>query len=271
MISSDSTSLFYVKLLYIIIIILAQIIFVYLPFAFSYDPTGFSSIGCKIFYYLNNALDALSPWYLVYISAEKLITIACPHKRFILKRKKNQIIYLISLYFFNIFYYINIPFSVDIFSYGESSFCQNYKNEEIIYNMDVINCIIVPFLLITLISITIIGSIFMAKKRVKFNNSAREINRLNKDIKFAKSLISINFLFILLNLTVEILNFFPSFNNYDLNAILSYVFFLSSALNFYLLLVTNSLFRKQFFLLFQKINTLKNKKDQVELIAETAF
>ena len=137
--------------------------------------------------------------------------------------------------------------------------------------MDVINCIFVPFLLITLISITIIGSIFMAKKRVKFNNSAREINRLNKDIKFAKSLISINFLFILLNLTVEILNFFPSFNNYDLNAILSYVFFLSSALNFYLLLVTNSLFRKQFFLLFQKINTMKNKKDQVELIAETAF
>jgi hypothetical protein len=219
-------------------------------------------------------LDALSPWYLVYISAEKLITIAYPHKRFILKRKKNQIIYLISLYFFNIFYYINIPFSVDIFSYGESSFCQNYKNEEIIYNMDVINCILVPFLLITFISMIIIGSILMAKKRVKLNNSVREINRLNRDIKFAISLISINFMFILLNLPVEIVNFFPSFNNYDLNALLSYVFFLSSALNFYLLLVTNSLFRKQFVLLFQKtkkMNIRKNKKEQAELIEETAF
>jgi hypothetical protein len=119
-----------------------------------------------------------------------------------------------------------------------------------------------------------IGSILTAKKRVKLNNSVREINRLNRDIKFAISLISINFMFILLNLPVEIVNFFPSFNNYDLNAILSYVFFLSSGLNFYLLLVTNSLFRKQFVLLFQKtkkINIRKNKKEQAELIEETAF
>ena len=46
--------------------------------AFDYDPTAFTSLGCKLYNYFNYGLDSLSPWCLVYISVEKFFTIAYP-------------------------------------------------------------------------------------------------------------------------------------------------------------------------------------------------
>ena len=41
-------------------------------------------MSCKVFIYFNYAFDAISPWLLVYISVEKLISIGYPHKRHLL-------------------------------------------------------------------------------------------------------------------------------------------------------------------------------------------
>ena len=65
-----------------------------------------------------------------------------------------------------------------------------------------------------------------------------------------------NLLFALLNLPVEIYFFLPYYS--DTYTSLLYVFFISYAINFYILLITNSLFRKEFYSLFYK------KKERIQ-------
>ena len=65
-----------------------------------------------------------------------------------------------------------------------------------------------------------------------------------------------NLLFFLLNLPVEINQFFP-FDS-DKYTIVNYIYYSSYAVNFYVLLVTNSLFRKEFYSLFYK------KKERIQ-------
>ena len=100
-----------------------------MPFAFNFDPTIISNIGCQIYDFFNYALDALSPWCLVYISVEKFISIAYPGKRLIFKKKRNQIIFFIILCLFNFIYHLNIPFSVEIETINNLTICffNSYK------------------------------------------------------------------------------------------------------------------------------------------------
>ena len=99
----------------------------------------------------------------------------------------------------------------------------------------------------------LIASIFKARRRVGLNNSDRENRRKKQDIKIAFSLLSMNLLFILLNLPLNIGLLLPSkYFNIELYVFFSYVFNISSAINFYLILLTNSLFRSEFISLFKK-------------------
>ena len=247
-----------------------QIIFKYMPFAFNFDPIIISNIGCQIYDFFNYALDALSPWCLVYISIEKFISIAYPGKRLIFKKKNNQIIFFIILCLFNFIYHLNIPFSVDIEIIDNKSnysicFFNSYENQLITSNMDLINYILIPFFLMILFSLLLIGSIFKTRSRVDINNSDREHKRLRQDIKVALSLLLMNFIFILLNLPLEISLLLPSsYYNFDIYVLLSYIFNISSAINFYLILLTNSLFRQEFYSLFKIIR--KNNNQQIQMI-----
>jgi len=66
-----------------------------LIYGFNIDPTIISNIGCQIYDFFNYALDALSPWCLVYISVEKFISIAYPGKRLIFKKKEIKLYFLL--------------------------------------------------------------------------------------------------------------------------------------------------------------------------------
>jgi hypothetical protein len=214
---------------------------------------------CKFYQFCNFALDALGAWCLVYISVEKFINIAFHSKRFIFKRTKNQIIFLILLCFFTIIFNINVLFSVDILVFSDnsssSSFCFPIDNEQalILAYMDLVKLIILPFSLMIIFSILLILSILKSRKRVNINDSIRERKRLFKDIRFSISLISMNLLFILLNLPLGILSFFTK--DYltfgELYVAFGYIYYLASSINFYLIFLTNSLFRKEFLILFK--------------------
>ncbi len=224
--------------------------------AFNFDPTILSSFACKIYQFINYSLDALSPWCLVYVSVEKFIAIAFPSKRFIFKSIKNQIIFLVSLYLFNILYHLNVPFSVDVITYENISFCTSisYESQLIFVNMDLVNYIILPFSLMIIFSILLIVTIFKARRRVRLNDASRESKRLKQDIRFSISLISMNLLFLILNLPIVIYSFISYPDNSDLFLIIAYMCYLSYGVNFYLILLTNTLFRQEFFSLFNKKN-----------------
>ena len=137
-----------------------------MPNAYNYDPTIISSIGCKIYNFISYGLDALSPWCLVYISVEKFIAIAYPAKRFIFKRERNQIIYLVVLILFNILYHLNVPFSYDLENYDNITFCNFINNEWQTIILNIVNCILAPFLLMLCFSILLILAIFNSRSRV---------------------------------------------------------------------------------------------------------
>jgi len=230
-----------------------------MPSAFNYDPTVDSSIGCKLYQFFVYGMDALSPWCLVYISFERFITTKYYAKRFLFKSKKLQIIFLILLIVFNILYHINIFFSFDIVNYDNSTICffNNDENQIIIAYMDLANFFLIPFFLMFLFSILLIISIFKSRSAAHLNNTSREIKKRQKDIKLSISLLFMNLLFLLLNLPVEI-NLFLPFDS-DTFTIVNYIYYISYAVNFYVLLVINSLFRKEFYSLFyKKKNRIQN-------------
>ena len=223
-----------------------------MPRVLGFNLVIISSIGCKIYQYFNYGLDALSPFCLVYISVEKFISIANPNKRSILKKKNIQIYFFISLCLFNIFYHLNVPLSYDTVTISNNNtticFFNNDENQLTVTFMDLIDFILIPFILMIIFSTLLILTIFKSRSRV--NNSLKENKRLRKDVKFSISLLSMNLLFILLNLPDEIDLFLP-FNN-EIYSTLAQLCNLSFAINFYLILFTNSLFRKEFISLFVK-------------------
>ena len=253
-----------------------KIIYANIPRVLGLNLIIISSVGCKIYQYFNYGLDALSPFCLVYISVEKFISIAYPNKRLILKKKNIQIYYFVSLCVFNIFYHLNVPISYDTVAISNTTticFFNNDENQLTVTLMDLIDFILIPFILMIIFSTLLIITIF--KSRSKVNNSLKENKRLKKDIKFSISLLSMNLLFILLNLPDEIDLFLP-FNN-EIYSPLAQLCNLSFAINFYLILFTNSLFRKEFISLFfnkkaknqQRIREMEIKNHSIRHNTET--
>jgi len=264
-------------------IYLPQIIIAYMGTGFNYDPTVLSSLSCKIYNYFNYAFDAFSPWLLVYISIEKFISISYPSKRFILRKKRNESLYFFVTFVFALIYYIPQAFCWDIIDVSntnnETSIFQcgyiNFELQQISSYMDAIHRLILPFILLTIFSALLIGSIFRSRRRV--SDSVNENSQqLKRDVRFAICTFSMNLLFMALNLPLSIIQFLPSYSILSWS-LTFYLFYLSYGTNFYVLLITNSIFRKEVFELFSKkaiqtnINqgTIRNAKITVYASKET--
>ncbi len=236
-----------------------------MPSAFNYDPTIISDNGCKLFNYFAYGLGALSPWCLVYISFERFIVIKYYARRFVYKKRKIQIIFLILLVVFNILYHINIFFSFDIVNIDNSTICyiNDNQNQIIVANMVLVNYFLLPFFLMLLFSILLIATILKSRSTMNSNNAARENRHRRKDIKLSISLLFLNLLFFLLNLPIVTDQFLP-FDS-DKYTIVNYIYYSSYGVNFYILLGTNSLFRRQFYSLFYK------KKRRIQNNLETTL
>ena len=98
-------------------------------------------------------------------------------------------------------------------------------------------------------SILLIVTIFKSRRRVHLNNSEREKRRLKKDIKIAISSVLMNLLFFILIMPLDLYLLLPYYSD-DVYYITSCIYYISFAVNFYIMFLTNSLFRKVFFSLF---------------------
>jgi len=212
----------------------------YMTYSLNIDITILSREGCKTHYFFNYGLNSLSPWCLVYISVEKYIAITYPQKRLLFKNIKNQLLFFISLFLFTILYYIYIPLNIDILDFDNSSSICYFINDEstqVADQMNFVNYCLLPFIFMIVFSILLIRTIFKSRQRVTLNNSSRQQKRLRQDIKFTIS--------------------------FDLVA---YIYFSTFAINFYLFLFTNSLFRSEFISLFsfkKKVNSRSNQQRPV--------
>jgi len=218
--------------------------------AFNIDITLFSSLFCKAYFYINFAFASISPFFNVYISIERYISIAYSAKKDFLRKKKIQLSFIIVLVLFNLILYVPIGINFELFiieNYTVCSFVDFFWQETYGY-IDLSNRVILPFVLMIIFSLLIIHTIFTSRSRMRSNTHDNRTFR--KDVKFSLTSVTLNVSYIIFSLPVSILLLQP---NYRLNPFVIFfiiIHYIAYSANFYLLILVNSLFREGFYSIF---------------------
>lgn len=222
----------------------------YFQYGFQYDLTVVSKYTCKLYWYINYSFGAMSPMLLVYISFEKVISIKFPAKIFKLRNQENQFVFFLIVIAFNAVCYIPILFSFkiqEIVSKNQTVLICDFIDDErrlILNHFDSTNRVYMPFVLIMLCSLFLTNSILHLRRRISESVRPNNSKSLRKDIKLLISLLVLNAAYIILSLPSSIAVLF-SFSN--LTFVISlYVLYNVYGVNFYIILMNNSLFRKEF-------------------------
>jgi hypothetical protein len=236
----------------------------YLEFAFKIDFTVDSSFACKSYWYIQYSFATTSPMMQVIISIERFILIAYPIRKQFLIKTRIQLAYIFAITLFNLLLYIPVGIYFDLINDDEKNetvcnFVDSYWQTTIGY-IDLVNRLIVPFLLMIIFSILIIITIFKSRRRM--NNRDNKI--LSKDVRFAITSITLNIFYILFSLPISIIFFLPQYWLNPFYVFVFIVFFLAYSINFYLIFLTNRLFRKGFYSIFKSCNCSdKNKNNNI--------
>ena len=235
---------------------------------FNINITSFSNFACKSYWYLNFALGPISPMLNVYISIERYISVAHSSKKHFLLKKQIQFAFIIAVTMYNLILYI--PFSIYeyliVIDYNQTNITLCYMDPYLnyVYNIiDLVNRVIIPFLLMIIFSILIIYTIFSSRRRISSNNA--QTNRsFRRDIRFSLIIILLNISFIVLSLPVTLLVFVSDYwlHNFLFN-FFNYIYFLSFCTNFYLMFAVNSFFRGGFYSIFICSNKIQSKRQVI--------
>lgn len=250
-------------------IFLVQIVINYFAYGFGWDLTTLSKYVCKMFWYINYTSDMMSPLILIYISAEKLVSIKYPARKDFFRHPRIQFIYLLIVIAYNSVYYLPILFFFKLKPLNEERYTNLTNQSEIVCDfqndnqrntltyMDMSNRVIMPFVLMSILSFILLVSIVRLRGRISETYKSSETSSYRKEIQLSASLIFLNFFYVSLSLPLSIATFF-SFSNFFF-VLTFYLLYIIYSVNFYLLLVSNEIFRKEFFALFTRRNAIKNK------------
>ena len=233
---------------------------------FGLNVSVLSTYSCKSIFMMFLVYEQIPPMLLVYISIERFVSIAYPFKRFFLRRNSTQSIYFVGLIVYNcclysfILFFGNLTFIMKIGVSNETikiTDCIVDKNAYMaLNNIDLINRVAVPFLLMFITTILLIRQIYRSRKKFssKINSNSKQ-RKLNKDVRISVSIMLMNLSFLSLCLPISFsFLFFNSVlkNNLSLSTILQEINFLNYSLDFYIIIATNFLVRQEFFKIFHK-------------------
>lgn len=204
---------------------------------------------------------------LVYISAHRFFSIKFPKNNFFTKDKRNNLIFIALLLIYNGLFYSPV-FIFSGFVRYENALIGNSTNTTyrigcsflnteymtILALMDLINSALIPFILMTIFSILLIAYIFKIRQKISSKtklSSASDKKKFKKDIKFSLTIISLNVLFLVLNVPTMYVGLIE-LNNLPLKSFINYLYYASYGCNFYVLVLSNSLFRSEFLQIFQQ-------------------
>ena len=214
---------------------------------------GHSLFTCKLGSYIIIIFPAVSAWLLCYISVEKLLTILKPaYKHFLFEKINYQIFVSLSIFAFNLAVYspvftLNDIFTVfngtenDIYTDRCDMFRSYFHNT--LSNIYLFQAAILPFAIMLTCSIYLVLFIFKSRRRTLNTYSIQHKRILKKDIQFAVQILFLDILFVALNLPSAIARIFKMdllFYHFRI------LYLLRFFLNFFIYLVFNSIFRKEF-------------------------
>ena len=231
-----------------------------------------SNLTCKLYYFVETFIPATSNWILVLISLDRFVSIVLPTKFLFRKQLKFQLVTCLILFSFNVLLASPFIFVYEIYNNTleiknkTSIFC--YMTSPIFDVIDVTLSIIIPFILMITFNIVTIRFIF--KSRRNTSSTITNNNKMN-DIRFAINSVCLSFSFFILifpNGLYMIVDYFlfksslyKSDESVDISLITFNILLLFSLLHcgssFYLTLIVNSMFRKEFFNLISELTKLK--------------
>lgn len=242
-------------------VILVLMIEDYFNTTFKFGLSFLSKYVCKLYYYISFSLATISPMILLYISVEKLVSMKYPSKVYLFRRANVQLICLVFIIAFNSVYYLPVVYHTEltITKINDTNFSGNFNcgynnldSKRILFLLDIINRILVSVVLINLCSIIILVSIFRMRTTIlQEKKSINNHKNMQKQIKLLVNLLVLNAVYVVLTTPLEIVSFYD-FGGFDRMVIL-YVYYAANCPNFYIILFTNSEFRKEF------LKMIKNK------------
>ena len=208
---------------------------------------------CKMITINSYVLYASSNWILIFISVDRLVMIVFPKNLKLFEFKYLQAIVCTAIYVYNILFYIPTYVYYDIYVmnddvYMNKTICDIQDGEKyyLITLMELVNSIAIPFFSTLFLSIFIIIS--LKKNKCKVSNASKLVTRRNiRDLKFSITILTLNFVFLSLNLPMSI--------GYLLDdkfskTVGNFFMVVSISIDFFIFFATNSLVRRKCIILF---------------------
>jgi hypothetical protein len=228
-------------------IYLVFIIGTYLQYSFNIDPTILSNVICKLWWYIVFSFDSQSSMLLVYISIDRYVSIKIPSFRYFMRKRNNQLIFYIMKLMFNLIYYLPAVYNVKLIRTNETLICtfNDQYSQQLLSYMDLANLLIFPSTLILIFSILLGIEVIKSRSRILDNFLKEENEFFFKNLSFTISSIVLNIIYLLLVIPISFYSFLPDFTEIYGFIFSYYLFYLTYSINFYILFISNSLFRKE--------------------------
>ena len=246
----------YKSLIIVDTLVIMQILQTYLATALNKD---FSSIIlCSLYWFVVNVTSSTSPFLLCYISIEKVVSIVYSVKK--LKERSIQIISFVAILTYNILVQVKVLFSLQIFHSDNSlnetngDFCgfMDLNAQLTISYINLFNRVLFPFPVLTLTSVWLIYKIIFSRKKALGKNGSDK--GFLRRLRLSTTTITFNIVYLFLSLPETLTYLMPEYNsnkNMPFYLAATYTAFLSYAINFIVLSVSNRLFRQQIFNFFR--------------------
>ena len=222
---------------------------------FTFSIINLNDINCKIFFYMMALYSSIPAWILVVFSIDKMLSMR-RNAILLLRKKSFQWSVVLAISLINLFLYIEVPiklvrqvlpFYFDYY-YCDISSLDFFTGFIIGY---LFQTAIIPFAVMFVTSIVTIR--LLAKSRNALTRGQKaDAQRKKRDTKFAISSLAFNFIFVALKMPLVIVYTQVAFNiNIDLYfyQMSLFLFFLNASSNFYIHFATNSIFRRELFII----------------------
>ena len=244
---------------------------IYLLF-FDYFPPNYSEITCKIYYYISTAFSNIPAWILVSFSIDKMLSMKTSKRFEFIKKRSFQIGIITVFAIVNVLLFSEILVllkRVPLYPNNSIDLICDLNKMPLVSIFGALYLLIgsiIPFIIMSFSSVSIFKLLKESRKKTIGNgNNPLAYNRKNRDFKFAISSLTFNCLFITLKMPIAIyyilsslgVNFSLSFFN-----IASLLYFINSSINFFVHIVSNSLFRKELCIILRI--TVSIPSDQVQ-------
>jgi hypothetical protein len=235
----------------------------------------FVDFVCQINQYVTYAVGTMSSWILVTISMDRFIYIAFSRRFPFLFKNKFRSFMIFLIVTCNLVFYLPMAWNshvVRMNNVTNQTICLDYAFETA-YWMNFFGSLIVPFCLLIFFTVALIVYIKKSRRRVNVavvSSGNRFIVETSRDTKFVVTSLTLNLIFLILNLPLavyEILNTLvhlsPEVNLFLINLTVTLwnVFYAS---DFYVQLAVNSIVRDQFLVL-MKFKSQNDPSTQLQM------